>query len=151
MFCNKCGKEILTDSLFCPSCGASIKADNQSQNFPQRKSSRNKIILGIVLIVIGIFIGFLLSKNNLDKRIVGEWKSDEYYNGMHDWTFYEDGSFRFYAVTGTYIVKGNKLTVHVMSGLVGNFFEEYKVNIRGDRMTLTNLEDGVVTHLTKIN
>ena len=33
----------------------------------------------------------------------------------------------------------------------GNFFEEYKVNIRGDRMTLTNLEDGVVTHLTKIN
>lgn len=166
MFCGKCGKELLADSLFCPSCGVrvkeenylqnnqsinynhvSMKENNESHNFLQRKFSK-KMIWGLLF---GIFIVFLLSMNNLDKRIVGEWESDEYINGMHDWTFYNDGSFRYYEVKGTYVVKGNKLTVHVMSGWVGDYFEEYRVKIQGNRMTLTNLEDGIVTHLTKIN
>ena len=58
MYCKHCGKEILEDARFCPSCGKSIS----DSVFPavadtgKKKKKKKHPILGTFLLIIGIFI-----------------------------------------------------------------------------------------------
>ena len=79
MFCNKCGKEIPDNSVFCPSCGNKLliaegnnaeksdvnKADKNipvidlKTNNQKEKNNKNlilSVITSVLIIVIGVFI-----------------------------------------------------------------------------------------------
>ena len=58
MYCKHCGKEILDEARFCPSCGKSI-SDSVSPaiaDTKKKKKKRKHPILGALLLIIGIFI-----------------------------------------------------------------------------------------------
>lgn len=67
MFCNKCGKKIQKNKLYCPFCGNKINdfhsknIKNEMQSIPKRKSKKwvFLIIFFIFLLFVGIVLTFL--------------------------------------------------------------------------------------------
>lgn len=141
MFCTKCGKELSTEANFCTACGAAVNGiESETTKKEKVETVRNNKGNGFMIVVFLVIAGSLIFSilGNLEKKIIGDWECQ---TGGGDWTFYSDGSFQYKAISGTYEVKGNRLTVHVMSALVGNYFETYICEIKGNTMTLTD-EDG---------
>lgn len=59
MKCNKCGNELKTNDKFCTKCGTSV-----SSNIKNTRTSKNKIILIIILITLLLMIGLNIFKNS---------------------------------------------------------------------------------------
>lgn len=59
MYCQKCGKELENDSRYCIYCGYTLE-----RRFKQRKIIKVILIcVGLLVLVGGIFIGYLISQN----------------------------------------------------------------------------------------
>ena len=56
-FCEKCGKELLGEGVFCPNCGSSNKPVNDTAAIQKSPASIAAIILGII----GIISAWLLA------------------------------------------------------------------------------------------
>lgn len=55
--CHECGKEISSEALTCPHCGAPSKRGEKLQELEEKNAVSGKIgrvMLGIILILIGI-------------------------------------------------------------------------------------------------
>lgn len=112
-YCTHCGKELLDESIMCPSCGTMIAAPATPKEKPKerkpmdkRKVIKTAIIITIALLVIagGIF-GFLMFRNYsraqaLAAQLVGktyEYKGTDEVTGVYSvcWlSFAADGQYR---------------------------------------------------------
>ena len=70
MYCVKCGKELLDNTVFCPYCGSSTNHSDTTVTVNNIKSDDNKDGLATASLVLGI-IGFIIPCVNLITSIVG--------------------------------------------------------------------------------
>ena len=65
MLCSNCGKEITTDSLFCPNCGANVAIKKESKKTFDFTKNQKIIILALLSIIVALLclIVFLPGKN----------------------------------------------------------------------------------------
>lgn len=76
MICNKCGKEITDNSVFCEYCGAKVEEVHIDSNVgtqSNKKGLKIGIIVGIVLVLAlaGVGITLMLKKGGSDSKIGG--------------------------------------------------------------------------------
>ena len=105
-------------------------------------------LLSIVLAVVGLF---LLSScgSNADK-IVGAWNEENSNSDHGDLEFSSDHSVRQHAVYGTYEVNGKELTIHITSGLAGEFVDVYEVSFSGNDEMMLKDENGKETRYIRL-
>jgi hypothetical protein len=90
LFCNKCGKKIPDNSLFCPACGNKIWTDAENndaektgihqadENIPvidlknknQKEKNKKQLILSVIISVLVIVIGIFITLN------INKWDED---------------------------------------------------------------------------
>ena len=62
MYCSKCGTEIIDNAKFCPKCGVNLGKNGSepeyTQNHLKKKNHLNIKVLGIILIIFIVLIGF---------------------------------------------------------------------------------------------
>lgn len=77
MYCKNCGAEIAEESKYCSNCGKIVSENTLSPRCNKRKKMALTLIITIcciVLLVIAIILSVnLIGKNNLQKKLMGNW------------------------------------------------------------------------------
>ena len=166
MFCEKCGKELKDDSLFCPSCGTPVKsnasnsATKEDKNESGKKSKAPKVILYVVLALAALFLVFVLiivlvfglikiMNLNGNNIISGQAPSITDYKGkyevvLEDWMF--NTSIMYVDGGGYCTLIINDSTVHMESYMFNpGYFDD---NYDNDAPKFVDLDDDSITNWT---
>ena len=82
MYCSKCGNLVESGNSFCNKCGNHINTDPHDNKNKVNISflKKKKFIIPITIILTGVIIYlivFNIGKNNLSKKLLGEWRRIE--------------------------------------------------------------------------
>lgn len=95
MFCAKCGTEIIGNAKFCPKCGANLGRNGSEPEYTQshlkKKNHLNIKVLGIVVIIFIVLIGFFACGRKSAEDIAlkstkayFEGNMDKYYDSLSE-------------------------------------------------------------------
>lgn len=86
-FCSKCGKELYDEAVICPGCGCPVDTAKTVKTEPQDYkailcSTKTFFIVGIVLLVLGIFAWVANDTLALLYVVIGEKVHNDLYGGL---------------------------------------------------------------------
>lgn len=118
MFCSKCGKEMNSESVFCPECGARIQGTVLSSALAVSASKHNLLaLIGGTLLVVSFFmpwvdLGFTsLSGYNLIRAASGAQK----FIALLAWLIPIEGGITAYL---SYTKNGNTIRASLITGII---------------------------------
>ena len=160
MYCKYCGKELREGASFCTGCGKPVQKQTRmsesetGHHKPKKTVTRNVIIVGLLLAIVGIVIGICNKPGIIsldpEKRLVGTWyevDSDGSVNYEEDIQFFSDGTFIGFGEDGTYSIVDGQL-VFRFQWAVSSFVYVYDFEFQGNELHLFD-EDGDETILQK--